>query len=673
VSAPQRRALGLGLGLGALVGLVYLALGFHYRPGGGVAVHLRDAYIFYQYAAGFAQGHPYAFMPGDAPSTGSTSHLYPLLLALFHVLGATGDALSVAGAFASLASYLSSIGLLWLIARRLAPQALPLVMLLCAASGHLAISIFDQTDAVLSVPLALAAFAALLHRRTAALRVALVLLSLTRPDGFIVSIALLAATLLGPSTPGTRRSHTVSACLGILAFGATLLLNQLLTGTWTPQSVLAKGLFHDYSAVGALHLASRAAGGLFVELVLGIGNDTRQMFLLPLVGAALALCGFAARSREGEIFERFYPIAALLTLAAGILTGTSGIHRDRYLAWALPIVLVYAGAGVPVVARWCRAPGLVMPLSVLLVGYQLLGTVFMASAFAHGSARTASNVRFVKQTLAHLPDGARVGLASGSGLAYFLPGRHVTHVNGMVSPAFSHPHPNVVGAEILEHRPELRFDHWLVRPAALRSAWYRPFVGRLVAAEPQEVSGGDALALFEADWSTLEASTSPDPPAELDVGYPPSEDAHAYHQWSRLPGAQIEPTLVTGRLEDRRVSDVGRVVRGSESFEISRPTSDALTLVLRTAWRADARVRSAMNVHVQRFHTPSPLELTIRVDDEIAAEPSLPLRTDADLIQEFEIQVPVRESRSATLRIDVEGDYLSLGYRFREPQAPRPR
>ncbi len=665
----ERTALAVGLGIGVVVGSAYLGAAAHLRPEGGFAVQLKDAYLFYQYAAAWSGGHPYAFMPGDAPSTGSTSHLYPLLLALPHALGARGDALSVAAASLSFASFLVCIALLASIARHLAPRAVPLAVVLCATSGHLASSLFDQTDATLSVPLTLGSFAALLHGRRTLLAVCLVLLSAARPDGFVVALALLLASALpGAQRPAPRRALVLAAGLGIAAFGGTLVLNAILTGSWVPDSVEATGLFRDYPPVGALYLASRAVGSLFVELFLGIGDDVRRMYLLPVVGGLLAAVGFASRSREGALFERFVLLAVLGTLAVGILGGGSGVHRDRYLAWALPLVLVYAAAGARVLADAIARPALFAPLGIALCTFQLAGAVFLWSSFADGCARAASSVRFVKRVAETLPAGSRLGMVSGAGLAYFLPDHHVTNVHGVVSPAFAYPDHNLTFVELMRRRPELRFDYWLLK--ASTAGEKRPFLGRALARESAEINGSDPLLLFAADWSSLEEpapSGAPERPlARLEVGLPSSERAHRYRVRARVPGAWIEPTLVTGGLGGSVVSDVGRVVLGGETFRLPVPPSGRGRLVLRTSWRADALVRTGARVRRQRFHMETPLPLVVRVNGETVASPRLPLEAHAERIQEFPLDLSVPDARhdAAWLEIETEGDFVSLGYRW---------
>src|SRR6185295_759133 len=62
----------------------------HTRPFG---LPLDDAYIYLTYAKQFGRGQPFSYFPGGGYSAGSTSVLWPMVLAPFWTLGARGHAL----------------------------------------------------------------------------------------------------------------------------------------------------------------------------------------------------------------------------------------------------------------------------------------------------------------------------------------------------------------------------------------------------------------------------------------------------------------------------------------------------------------------------------------------------------------------------------------------------
>src|SRR5687768_4338727 len=67
---------------------IYISLGLAASPG-TLLMPLDDTYIHFQYARQMASGEPYVYNPGDAATSGGTSFLYPILLALGYKLGFT--------------------------------------------------------------------------------------------------------------------------------------------------------------------------------------------------------------------------------------------------------------------------------------------------------------------------------------------------------------------------------------------------------------------------------------------------------------------------------------------------------------------------------------------------------------------------------------------------------
>jgi hypothetical protein len=68
------------------------------QSGGQAALPLDDAYIHFQYARSFAELHPFQYTRGAVPAPGTTSLIWPLILAPFYAVGirGTGPRLGVA-------------------------------------------------------------------------------------------------------------------------------------------------------------------------------------------------------------------------------------------------------------------------------------------------------------------------------------------------------------------------------------------------------------------------------------------------------------------------------------------------------------------------------------------------------------------------------------------------
>src|SRR5258706_9095775 len=60
---------------------------------GSMGLPLDDSYIYLTYAKQLGRGQPFTYFPGGSYSAGSTSVLWPMVLAPFWTLGARGHAL----------------------------------------------------------------------------------------------------------------------------------------------------------------------------------------------------------------------------------------------------------------------------------------------------------------------------------------------------------------------------------------------------------------------------------------------------------------------------------------------------------------------------------------------------------------------------------------------------
>src|SRR5690606_21994839 len=81
---------------------------------GEFVLPLDDVYIHFQYARQMANGQPYIYNPGQPPTSGATSFLYPYVLAVGYLLGFQGLNL---GLWAMGIGALALLGSLWLVYR----------------------------------------------------------------------------------------------------------------------------------------------------------------------------------------------------------------------------------------------------------------------------------------------------------------------------------------------------------------------------------------------------------------------------------------------------------------------------------------------------------------------------------------------------------------------------
>ena len=209
--------------VGLLTAALFVAL-MLWTTGGYFVAQVSDLYVIAQYAQAMAEGHPFRYNPGEAPTTGATSLLHTSVLALAHAAGARGEGLVAFAILLGAALYLASLPLAVRIGTRLAgPREGLLAGGLVALSGPVVWGYLYGSDIALFLFLALLllerwlAFAAGASPR--GFVVAGVLLALARPEGLPLGAGARAreparsprARSAGGSGRG-RPSRRASAC-----------------------------------------------------------------------------------------------------------------------------------------------------------------------------------------------------------------------------------------------------------------------------------------------------------------------------------------------------------------------------------------------------------------------------------------------------------------------------
>lgn len=675
ITIPEQNFIKLLGALALLVCGTLFGVSRLYSDSGHVTPPQGDSLIFYQYARSMAEGHPYRFHKEAAPSTGSTSHLYPMLLALPYLLGAKSDGLATAGFLLNALCYIALVLTVWLAARRMMPSAAPLAALLTALSGQTAITLFGQTDMGLFTALSVGAFCAGLHRRYFLLAALLVLCTLTRPEGALLSAILFGVSFI-PTSEGRRGSvgFTFAGFLGLFSAAIIAFFNYRLTGTAGFTSVIGKGLISSQSGSGVVMEGAGVLGAMFKEVFFGLTDGPRKFYLLPVFGGWLGVLGLLSRRwRRDELtrVETWWLIAVLATVLMVSLSGWEGVQFDRYLAWILPVWFIYVAIGLRHAAGmfpWGRA---FLFMSAVLLAYQALGLVYFTSVFAQNGASLASSIRFIKSASQQLPAGSRVGVTSLSGMAYFMPEHSVTNVFGVVTPEFANAVSPRVNIEVLKHDPAMRFDAWMLFAPQSSGQWYSAFVGPQLAAEPPVFGAGRALALHRADWSSLERSTLPLTESArqfvyglgvvdtLNIGSLPDEKRTEYRTFMRVPGARLLPVSETMNLAGRPVTEAGRVVLGSETMRVKAEPGREMRVVLRTGLAAAMPLPSGL----QAMEFSSPINLLLQVDGKDAGTTTVNLNPAGEFT-EISLRIPGELITKDSIELTVGGDHISYAYWF---------
>src|SRR5262245_51955912 len=230
---------------------------------GEISLPLDDGFIYLQYSRAIAQGHPFVYTPGNAPTTGATSLAYPFLLLPPHLLGLPPSAGIGWALGLGLLGYVLSALLMARVGMRLGgwPGG-ALALFLFLASPFLLWGYMSGMEIALYGTVLLASFRAYLRERNDArfptLRWWLFALAVARPEGAVLSgvfgIMMLvdrwnrgnAAKRAAPDGPRvTARAIGLDALLPFVAAAVPFLVNLLVSGSIEATSSQAKSILAE--------------------------------------------------------------------------------------------------------------------------------------------------------------------------------------------------------------------------------------------------------------------------------------------------------------------------------------------------------------------------------------------------------------------------------------------
>jgi len=648
--------------------LAWIAIGRIYVKVGHAAASLDDAYIHFQYARAFAEGHPLRYHAAEPFSSGATSLLWPAVLAPFWLLGlrdanilwaAWGISFAALGALAydvyhltrPLAGAYAAIG------------ASAMVFAFsgfswCAASGMEVVPFaWMVTRSVRASSEWVEAGRA--GRTVRARRVMLVLataLPLLRPEGAVFS-ALLAVTLAVHPREATNRdrSRALFALASMLAIPIVLALVTGSARSSTMQVKLLPG--NPYYPAGTLFAQIAANARVLVGTLLN-GEAWSQEFL-PKGGAPLAMGGLVAILALGRQRGRSWRAASVLLIALTMFVpcayDTFLWNRLRYLWPFAPGWLIGAACAAEIAggllagvrSRWKLATPIACGIVAGVLAMRLDWTLEDAADSASGIDRQQVALgRWVKR---ELPIQARIGVNDTGAIAYHGE-RRTFDVVGLTTPGeakywLAGPGSRLEHYEDLARTSPLRLPtHFIVYPEWMAcDAVLGQMLTEAIVTDAT-ILGGQTMRAYEADYSHLGTGESPWSRTEqaidvIDVCDLSSEAAHAYDLAGAAAGEQV--ARMASAPDGRTVVDGGRTRRTRERFQARMRLGTAATLVARVDAQEPTRARVKVDgVDIGAFDLPMDtarppgdwveVELTIpstatreRVQIELTAEPPL--------------------------------------------------
>ncbi len=643
----------------------------HTRPMG---LPLDDSYIYLTYAKQFGRFQPFSYYPGGGYSAGSTSVLWPMLLAPFWTLGARGHALVWVSFAMCAALYAATCAGVFQIARRLAggraAWIAPVILLGIAPFAWTSLSGMEVAfaSALLVAMILLLLDQAPTGPPSNQLIAVLACAALSRPEATLLVVAIVGVAVLQRLRQHDRRSAAWWVA-PLAAPALWLLANKLFAGQLFPNTGVAKSHFYlpgfdwTYWFETVRDLIGKLANALFWDPKSPLVWP-RLLTLLWLIGAVRILLR-ARRERRLLVGALIIASPFVLMLAVIASSGLWSFQNYRYIAPAFPLLVIPIAAGFVLPVRseneWlARAELAAIAVVTLLFGRAALpGLRADMRMFAQGAMDTNTQVVAIGNYLhAKLPD-ASVMFHDAGAIAYYGDGK-VYDMLGLVTNYQAGIANNGPGArfEFLERIPaDQRPTHFAYYPAWLGT---NEFYGEVLFTtplhpgfEPRRMVGDGDMQVIAASWD--HAGTGERPITahpgwavvdRIDIADLASERAHGWHgaQGRRKLGDPTAKWSMVARevAASGLVLDGGRTIRGgAERFTIAVDPGKPVRLLLRTGGPPGVPYQETISAavalelrdadgHVLASHTlPAPDGSFAEVAFELPAGTSTTLSTEA--------------------------------------------
>ena len=579
---------------------------------------LDDAYIYLTYAKQFGRLEPFSYFPGGGYSAGSTSVLWPMVIAPFWSLGARGhDLVWVSYALCTALYAATCVG-----CYRLVREIGGAIPGLAAAWITLAIAPFAWTAlAGMEVGFASALLVTtmiLLVRCPPAgppprlLAVWLAATSLSRPEATMIVGGIVGIAVL---TRLRQRDLRAAAwwLLPLVAPLAWVTANKLLAGNWFPNTGVAKSHFYlpgfDWTYWWA---AVTSQSGKMMKALFWDGASPlvwpRLLAALWLVGAVRVL--WWARTRKRWLVGVLVVTSPFVLVFAVIASsGAWNFHNYRYIAPAFPLLAITAACAlIPPSqatrvwrAGWHVATlGFVAALGLAAVPAMRAEIQLYAQNVVDLNRQVVTLGQYIHRTL----PGASIMFHDAGAIAYYGDTR-VYDMLGLVTNYQTGVANHGPGSrfEFLESLPEAqRPTHFAYYPGWMGQA---EFFGPLVLGTPlapafhrRRLVGDGDMQLLTATWDHAHTAERPLAPTEgwhvvdrLDIADLASERAH---HWRGQLGrrAYADPTARWSFVHKETgprglLLDGGRTIRGkAETFTVTVAPGKPVRLALRTGGKS---------------------------------------------------------------------------------------
>ncbi len=550
---------------------------------------LDDAFIYMQYAKNLAKGRFFEYVLGEGYSSGATSFLYAFLLAPFAVLLKGGALVVVTYVIGGICLFFSGY-YIYKLTRLLVNEVKFAVFAaaLFVTNGNILWGYFSGMEICIFSALIISSLYYLASGAPKAKQlVPLCLLSIVRPEGFILVIMLV--TLKAAAGVFNKKEAFAPYLIAVIPGALYFFINYIFTGDFMPNTMRAKSDFSQYY----FHVTEVLKQGLgkYLAYLRDVfnGRDEHYFFryslFLFVIGVFPGLVREVKRKEAGPFVTAFFWFFAgiLSTVFSSFFT----VHNYRY---AMPFAVLFTpflayGLSALFGAGRKKVPDTV---KYTVMSVFIVFNFFTMAANAVNFGRDCrdiynQSIRAGKWIKENLPVSARVAINDVGAITYFSDAK-VFDLVGLVTNnqarIFRNGKPAVY--EEIEHvRPDYFMLHlgWfnyegfsffglsdrrLVDFHIKREPAYYVVGSPEVCVPPLEkyYNSGNNMAFDHSEGGRF------GPVDRLDTGDIRSEEKHNYSIWSKMP-PNVPGTLLKEEVSGPGnivIIDAGRITGGGEEF-----------------------------------------------------------------------------------------------------------
>lgn len=610
-----------------------------------------DAFIYFQYASQLSKGHPFVHQTGMGFSTGSTSPLFPLMLAPFAAILKLHHLAGVTLVWSFLWKWLTACGA-FQVTRRLANNRTPawLAGALICLSGTFTFNTMNGMETGMFAAAMTLALATLLsmeeqttRKQKAVFALLLIWATLSRPESALIPGGLLVCSLL----PGNRlkelRKPLLLSLMPVCLYLAFVYMMTGNEGTSTSSSKLLNAYPYQSTLIMVCRAAAKADHILRIELSQKLGLPP-VMLLLCCAGVSL-------------LWKRRYTITLifLAPLLVSLMSVNPMLNKGRYFSAFVPFLLILWSLGAWQAAQWLNKKHQRPAWTVLSLAALLAVIPTMASRGKQFSQLAAEMYQMHFQAGEwidkNLNDQAVIGIHD-AGILSAIGKRKVVDFNGLVTPQLYGIVSSVPGG-LHESLLRMPFSMQPTHIASFDSWTDDELIANTVARFPFERNiwaGGQALTIWEAilpdltlsplpfhhlylvdeNWMIIDAINQADPVSEKKHRY----DCRMTNKWELFPYSALR-TLPASLYTPFVLRDGGRVFSGEESYYLNAQMNQPGRFIIRCYTASTCTIK----VRVGKYRTEVEIpgnefefqELLIHVPD--TAFKRIPTRVSVELLR----------------------------------------